>query len=101
MSSIIELLELENIRTDAQFAAWCLKHRVKGESRYQTLKRKFGPVNADRIMRVVEVANWKLVDVRKRRAVVRHTVRAATQPARVPSQRYAAVRQRSKDMGYE
>ena len=100
-TSIIELLQGEGIRTDAQFATWCLANRLKGESRYQTLKRKFGRVNADRVLRVVEVASWKLVEVRKEQAAIRRTVRTVLFPVRIPSQKHIEARQRRKDMGYE
>jgi hypothetical protein len=73
--SIIELLQYEGIKNERDFANWCAERRQKGESRFSTLKRIFGEVNAHRIMRVVEVASWKLVDVRKKRAAIKRTAR--------------------------
>ena len=34
MTSIIELLQIEGIHSDAQFASWCMTRRLKGESRW-------------------------------------------------------------------
>ena len=101
MTSIIELLQMEGIHSDAQFASWCMTRRLKGESRYQTLKRVFGEINANRIMRLVEVASWNIVDVLKgRKRAVRVAV-LTTRPVRLPSQRHIAAIQRRKDLGYE
>ena len=59
----MDLLKAENIRTNADLAAWCIKNGRKGESRYCVLVRQFGEVNADRIVRLLEVAEWDLREV--------------------------------------
>jgi hypothetical protein len=55
--TIRALLWSEGIRTNADLWAWC-DRRSRSESRYAVLIREFGEVNADRIMRLAEVADW-------------------------------------------
>jgi hypothetical protein len=58
--TIRALLWSEGIRSNADLEAWCTRRGKPGESRYRVLVREFGDVNADRIMRLVEVADWDL-----------------------------------------
>lgn len=105
--SILTLMDLEGIRSNTLFEAWNQGNRLKGESRYQTLKRKFGEVNADRIMRIVEVASWTLVEVRRQRMARVRAVRQTLQTRRLTPEEMAYLerrknhRQRMADLGYE
>lgn len=56
--SIRELLLLDGIKTVQDFEELTARKAKPGESRYNVLKRLYGQVNADRIMRLVEVRSW-------------------------------------------
>jgi hypothetical protein len=54
------MLAADGIRNTAQLAAFTTKHGRRGECRYDVLVRLYGERNADRIMRLVEIAEWDI-----------------------------------------